>query len=239
MIRNLTVNEQKLYELRMNSAARKSITDIMIGAASRAWASPAYPEEGKPLSHISAGIKNTFNGITVLTCGFIGTITEGLENNKRRKQIAKASGYAEEKIAMDINEFINHSSDLRNAEDKEQVGKINCYGDSIRYSAQTAKEGYTDIETIFGDAHFEALDEVSCISNLKNVLGSVYFSRCHDLTGLNLEVVGGDFHGEKLTSASGLENLRFVGGRIYYQDNEYSLSSFKRDVLGIKVKELK
>lgn len=239
MIKNLTVNEEKLFELRINTAAKKSVTDVMIGAASRAWASPAYPEEGKPLTRVSAGVKNVFNGITIVTCGLIGTVTEGLENNKRRKQIAEASGYAKEEIAMDINEFISHSSDLRKVEDKEQVGKIRCYGDSIRYSAQTAKEGYTDIETIFGDAHFEALDEVDCISNLKNVLGSVYFSRCHDLTGLNLEVVGGDFHGEKLTSASGLENLRFVGGRIYYQDNEYSLSSFKRDVLGIKVKELK
>ena len=239
MIKNLTVNEQKMFELRLNSAAKRTVTDVMVEAASNAWNSPSYPEEGKPLSYVSSKVKNTFNGIKLLTCGIIGTITEGLDNKKRKKQIAEASGYTKEEIAIDINEFIDHSRELRNAEAPESVGKIRCYGDSISYSAQTAKIGYKDIETIFGDAHFEALDEVNCISNLKSVLGSVYFSRCTDLTGLNLEVVGGDLHGEKLASANGLESLRFVGGMVYYQDGVYSLKDFKREVLGIKVKELK
>lgn len=239
MIRNLTVNEQKLFELKVNSDTKRTVTDVMVDAASRAWNGTVYPEEGKPLSHISAGIKNTFNGITLLTCGVIGIFTERLDNSKKRKQIAKASGYSSDEIAIDINEFIDNAKALRETEDKDKLSKVRCYGDSIRYTAQTADIGYQDIETIFGDAQFEALEDVSCLANLKNVLGSISFSKCQDLTGLSLEVVGGDIHGEKLNSANGLENLRFVGGVIYYQDGEYSLKSFKRDILGIKVKELK
>lgn len=238
MIKNLTFNEKRLYELRINTGGRRSLTDVMTGIAAHAWCSPAYPEEGKPLTYISAGITNAANGFKIITCGIIGTISEGFDNKKRKKQIAKASGYTEDEIAIDIDEFIQRTRELGSTEDKEQVPKMRCYGDSIRYSIQTPKEGYRDIETIFGDAHLEALDEVSCLSSLTSVLGSVYFSRCHDLEGLKLAVVGGDVHGEKLTTPNGLENLRFVGGVIYYQDKEYSLQAFKKEVLGIKVKTL-
>ena len=238
MIKNLTFYERNLYELRINTGAKKTLTDVMTGVAANAWCSSAYPEEGKPLTYISARIKNATNGFKIITCGIIGTISEGFDNKKRKKQISKASGYAEDEIAIDINEFIQHARELGAAEDKEKLPKIRCYGDSIRYSVQTAKEGYQDMETIFGDAHFEALDEVSCLSSLTSVLGSVYFSRCHNLEGLKLAVVGGDVHGEKLTTPNGLENLRFVGGVIYYQDKGYSLQAFKKEVLGIKVKTL-
>lgn len=232
MIKNLIVNERSLYELFINQASRRTLSERAIDKATTAFISTEYPESGKPLSYISSGLKNTVNGFTFLTCGLFSVVTEDLYNKKRKKEIVKASNYTSEEIAIDINEFL----EATNSDEKEDMPVIKCFGDEIRYSALTCKNGFENIETIFGDAHFEALDDVSCLANLKYVLGSIYFSRCQELDGFGIEVVGGDIHAEKLLTSAGFENLKFVGGRIYYQDGEYDLKTFKNDVLGIFVK---
>ena len=49
---------------------------------------------------------------------------------------------------------------------------------------QFEKDWMKNIRLIFGDAHLEALDEMSCLNQLKSVWGNLYVSRCTDYTGL-------------------------------------------------------
>ena len=62
---------------------------------------------------------------------------------------------------------------------------------------------------IFGDAHLEALDDMTCLGQIKSVWGNLYISQCANHTGL--------------------EELAFVKGSISYQGKLFlSLQEFQR-----------
>ena len=136
--------------------------------------------------------------------------------NNQQKRLA-------DEVAIDINELQSLRSTRKN---------VKVYGDSIRYSAQIRKEWLASIETIFGDADLQALDDFSCLASLKAIYGDLNLAQCKDtevdLSGLQVQMVYGDIHAERAKSTAGLENLLSVGGTIYYQGQDYSLEQFQQ-----------
>lgn len=154
-------------------------------------------------------------------CTLGGIAADEIDTRARARGLTKALHCSRDGIAIDINELIAKKSSAE------------YFGSCFRYSAQTDKRWLANIKGIFGNAHLEALDEMGCFSNLESVWGSIWFSRCTDLTGLKLKTVYGDIHGEGLTTANGLEHLQYVGGTIYYQDRKYvSVRDFAKEELG-------
>ncbi len=176
------------------------------------------PESNNPITKV----RDAFYTAKLFTYGMTALAANGVEMNSRKKAIMKATSLDSESVAMDINELER----LRNARKNVRV-----FGDSIRYSAQIKKEWLASIETIFGDADLQALDDFSCLSSLKAIYGDLNLVQCKDveadLSGLQVQMVYGDIHAERAKSTAGLESLLTVGGTIYYQDKAYSLDQFQ------------
>lgn len=186
-----------------------------------------YSESEGPITKIRESIL----GAKAFGYGMTALIADATEMNNRRKAIMKATGLTKDEIAMDLNELER----LRNARKNVKV-----YGDSIRYGANIRKEWLASIETIFGDADLQALDDFTCLSSLKSIYGDLNLSQVQDskvdLTGLQVQMVYGDIHAEQAKSTAGLEDLFAVGGIIYYQGKTYKLEEFQ-ELFGQDTKE--
>lgn len=162
------------------------------------------------------GFLKLINAMRMLVYSIAAIVADSTETRKKRKTLQKILGCKEAELAVDINEFIDRQNHTK------------YYGSDFKYSAVTKKAWLKKLTLIFGDAHLEALDEMSCLALLESIWGNVYFSRCTDLSGLMLKHIGGDLHGEKLMSAEGLKQLEFVGGTIYFQNRQFdTLEEFK------------
>lgn len=172
-----------------------------------------------------AKVGETLNGVKAFGYGVTAAIADSLETRNRRNALMQATGLEKDAIAMDINEL----QALRN-----QGKAVKVYGGDIRYSAQIKKEWLASIETIFGNADLQALDDFSCLASLKAIYGDLNLSQVKDskvdLSGLHLQMVYGDIHAEQAASTNGLEELLAVGGTIYYQEDSYSLDDFEKMV---------
>ncbi len=167
---------------------------------------------------VSTKIRSSMLGAQMTGTALTAIAAYEAEARSRKKALMEALHCSEEEIAIDINEFIQKTS---------KGARIKYYGDHIYYSAQMRKEALDSIDTIWGDAHFEALDSCEYLSSLRSVWGDLCFSRCEVLEGLQVQMVYGDIHAEKAKSTAGLENLLLVGGKIYYQDRVYALEEFQ------------
>ena len=87
-------------------------------------------------------------------------ITKMIHIKRRLRHILKLK---RREIAIDEN-------DLHKYQDK-----IRCYAGNLVYGVSTPKEYLKNIEVIFGDAHFEALDNISCFEKLKKVTGKIFY----------------------------------------------------------------
>lgn len=152
-------------------------------------------------------------------------VADEVERRKRKKALMSALECKEEDIAIDINEFIDK---------KHKQLPVKYYGESIRYSAQIQPRWLSTLDTIWGDAHFEALDSCENLSALKSVWGDLWFSQVQDqtvdLNGLHVQMVYGDIHAERALTTNGLEELLVVGGKIHFQDGIYTLDEFQEMV---------
>ena len=172
-----------------------------------------------------AKVGETVNGVKAFGYGVTAAIADSLETRNRRNALMQATGLDKDAIAMDINEL----QALRS-----QGKAVKVYGGDIRYSAQIKKEWLASIETIFGNADLQALDDFSCLASLKAIYGDLNLAQVKDskvdLSGLHLQMVYGDIHAEQAASTNGLEELLAVGGTIYYQGASYSLEKKKKMV---------
>lgn len=149
------------------------------------------------LIHSEDGLRGVLGGTKMFLFGLSAIAVDAVETSRKRKTLCAILSCLPEEIAIDVNEF---------AQKREH---IKYYGGDFTYSAATPKEWLYNIEIIFGDAHLEALDEMSCLSQLKSVWGNLYVSRCTDYTGL--------------------KQLAFVKGNIFYQGKRFlSLQDFYR-----------
>lgn len=225
MIKNLTIMDRKLRSWVLKQGSKVPLSVRLTDKASDIWVKSYDYDETKLIQKVAYGIETAIDGAKFLTYGLGAIAFSEIENKKRKKQLIEILGCQENELAIDINEFMS----LR--------ARTRYYGDEYRYDATTKKENLANIEAFFGDVHLEALDDMHCLPSLRSVWGSIYFSRCTDLSGLNLEIVNGDIHGEHLQSVNGLENLMYVGGTIYYQDGTYTLEQFQQQVAGNVGKE--
>lgn len=167
-------------------------------------------------SYDEHSLQIVINTARITGYGIAAIAADSAEVQKKRKMLVQILGCMESDLAIDINELIDLGD------------RAKYYGGDFTYSAVAKKEWLKNLTLIFGDAHLEALDEMSCLASLESVWGDIYFSRYIDLRGLMLKHIGGDLHGEKLLSANGLEQLVFVGGAIYFRDRRYdTLDEFR------------
>lgn len=100
--------------------------------------------------------------------------------------LVKSGLYKEEEIALDINEFL------------EKKGHAKVMLDSIDYRANINKGYLRNLELVWGNACFLALDTPESIKNLKYVVGDV---QLRELTGpVGLEMTCGKTYIESLDS---------------------------------------
>lgn len=176
-------------------------------------------------------IRESILGAKAFGYGMTAMIADSIEMNNRRKAIMNATGLEKDAIAMDINELEKLRKEGKN---------VKVYGDSIRYGAHIKKEWLATIETIFGNADLQALDDFSCLSSLTSIYGDLNLSQVKnsqvDLSGLHVQMVYGDIHAEQAKSTTGLEDLYAVGGMVYYQGKAYKLEDFQ-ELFGQDTKE--
>lgn len=166
-------------------------------------------------------LQSKINAARMTGYGIAAVTADSAEVRKKRKELLQILGCAESKFAIDVNELTDRRDSTR------------YYGGDFTYSAAIKKEWLKNLTLIFGNAHLEALDEMSCLTSLESVWGDIYFSRCTDLSGLVLRHIGGDLHGERLASVNGLEQLDFVGGTIYFQDHQFGTLEMFRSLVTI------
>lgn len=129
-------------------------------------------------------IQRGLASVSFLTNGLKAVLAEQRENQRYRKMLAKTLEVPEEKVAGDINDFLNSSEAM--------VAVANDF----QYSALLENKDLSDIAVILGDAKLAALKDLSRISNLRYVAG-------------NIQVNGSV---EELQEH--LPNLEYVGGTI-------------------------
>lgn len=123
----------------------------------------------KASSIFNSGYKNSglmkcmFQGIKMLICLLIGSVLIQTHKSQNKRYLRKRFKLQSKEIAMDENDLLEHKE------------RIRCYGDTFTYSVVTSKSYLRNIEVIFGDAHLEALDDISCLASLVKVAGDVYY----------------------------------------------------------------
>lgn len=145
--------------------------------------------------------KDNFSSILsaakLILFGLAAIVADAVETSMKRKKLSSILRCSPEEIAMNVNEL---------AEKRERV---KYYGGDFTYSVATPKEWLKNIQMIFGEAHLEALDEMTCLDSLKSVHGNMYFSR--------------------YANCSDLKQLAFVRGNISCQGKRFSsLKEFHR-----------
>lgn len=167
-------------------------------------------------------VREAILGAKAFGYGFAAVAADTLETKARKKNLMAATGVSADNIAMDVNEL----AELRNNRKPVRV-----YGDNLRFGANIQKEWLVPVETIFGDADLQALDDFSCLASLKAIYGDLNLSQVEnskvDLSGLHIQMVYGDIHAEQAISTAGLEDLLIVGGTIFYQGKTYNLNTFQ------------
>lgn len=106
-----------------------------------------------------------------------GVLTESLMHRKVKKELINLGLYQENEIALDINEFL------------AMEGTAKAIMSSIDYRANIPKDYLKNLELVWSDASFFALDDASYISNLRYVIGSLSV-RSIDMAA-DVEYVGG------------------------------------------------
>lgn len=174
-----------LYQYREKYDRSFRLSDWLVDKASNA------------LMHSSDNLMSIIRAGKLVTFGLSAIAVDQVETTRKRKRLCAILHCPLEEIAMDINELA------------QRRGRVKYYGGDFTYSAGTPKEWLKNIQMIFGDAHLEALDEMTCLGNLNSVCGGVYLSRCIDLDRL--------------------ERLEFIGKGIVYQNRRFlSLKEFRR-----------
>lgn len=208
MINRLNVKYQKLYRYSIRYKSKPKLSDRISDKAV-----DVFSHCGSYGTH---SLQALVDAARVIVYGIVAIAANSVETRKKRNTLYQMLGCTESELAIDVNELIDCKDGTK------------YFGGDFTYSAVTQKEWLKNLTLIFGDAHLEALDEMSCLASLESVWGNIYFSCCTDLSGLILKYVGGDFHGEELAYTKGLEQLEFVGGSIYYQDHLFNtLDEFK------------
>jgi len=108
-------------------------------------------------------IAEALRAIVMFCMCIIAMLLEPIENAQIKRRLSHILKLKRKEIAIDEN-------DLRKYQDK-----IRCYAGDFVYGVSTPKEYLKNIEVIFGDAHFEALDNMSCFENLKKVTGKIFY----------------------------------------------------------------
>lgn len=213
MVDGLDVRNRELY---FYSTQYKN-TNRLSGHLSEK-AADAFSHSG---SYSEYSFRALVNAARMIAYSFAAIAADSVEVRKKRNALHRILGCAESEFSVDINEFFILQD------------RTKYFGSDFTYGAATRKEWLKNLMLIFGDAHLEALDEMSCLASLESVWGDIYFSRCTDLSGLMLKYIGGDLHGEKLVSAKGLEQLEFVGGTIYFEDHQFDTLEKFQSILTI------
>lgn len=212
MVDKLDAKNLELYCYSGQYKKANRLSDRLIGKAA-----DAFSRGGRYREY---SLRTLMDAARVVIYGFAAIALDSVEVRKKKNTLHQILGCVESELAVDINEFFS----LRE--------RTKYFGGDFTYNAGTRKEWLKNLMLIFGDAHLEALDEMSCLTSLESIWGNVYFSRCVDLSGLRLKHIGGDLHGEKLATAKGLEHLNFVGGTIYFQDCRFgTLDEFRSIVI--------
>ena len=127
-------------------------------------------------------IQRGLASVSFLTNGLKAVLAEQRENQRYRKMLAKTLEVPEEKVAGDINDFLNSSEAM--------VAVANDF----QYSALLENKDLSDIAVILGDANLAALKDLSRISNLRYVAGNIQVNGSVEEIQEqlpNLEYVGG------------------------------------------------
>ena len=127
-------------------------------------------------------IQRGLASVSFLTNGLKAVLAEQRENQRYRKMLAKTLEVPEEKVAGDINDFLNSSESM--------VAVANDF----QYSALLENKDLSDIAVILGDAKLAALKDLSRISNLRYVAGNIQVNGSVEEIQEqlpNLEYVGG------------------------------------------------
>lgn len=127
-------------------------------------------------------IQRGLASVSFLTNGLKAVLAEQRENQRYRKMLAKTLEVPEEKVAGDINDFLNSSEAM--------VAVANDF----QYSALLENKDLSDIAVILGDAKLAALKDLSRISNLRYVAGNIQVNGSVEEIQEqlpNLEYVGG------------------------------------------------
>lgn len=127
-------------------------------------------------------IQRGLASVSFLTNGLKAVFAEQRENQRYRKMLAKTLEVPEEKVAGDINDFLNSSEAM--------VAVANDF----QYSALLENKVLSDIAVILGDAKLAALKDLSRISNLRYVAGNIQVNGSVEEIQKhlpNLEYVGG------------------------------------------------
>lgn len=146
-------------------------------------------------------IQRGLASVSFLTNGLKAVLAEQRENQQNRKMLAQVLEVPEEKVAGDINDFLNSSEAM--------VAVANDF----QYSALLENKDLSDIVVILGDANLAALKDLSRISSLRYVAGNIQINGSVEEIQehlLNLEYVGGtivDLSGQVICTGNASKKL--------------------------------
>lgn len=187
------------YKQRYDKAFRMSEVFANAGSKRFLHTDPAKETAFSKLQGFWAGVRLFFNGVGAVVSH---TYESGQKKRKLRKILKCQAG----QVITDINEL------------SKQKDGVTCLGMDFTYDATIDATTLVNVTDIFGDAHLEAMKDMSCLANLENVWGSIGLPKDADISQMKLKVVYGDVHAEQLSTKAGLEDLEFVGGKIYYRN---------------------
>lgn len=101
--------------------------------------------------------------LLVLILGVLEVFCEIIEERQKKKKLARILGVKVEEIAMNVHELKQHGN------------KIVCYGNEFKYSKIIELKDLENIQVIFGDAHLEALDDITHLRKLEKVTGYIFY----------------------------------------------------------------
>ena len=187
------------YKQRYDKAFRMS--EVFVNAGSKRFLHTDSAKETafSKLQGFWVGVRLFFNGVGAV-------ITNAHESSRKKRKLRKLLNCSVDQIVTDINEL-----------SKQKEG-VTCLGMDFTYDATVDATTLVNVVDIFGDAHLEALKDMSCLANLENVWGCIWLPKDADISQMKLKVVYGDVHAEQLSTKAGLEDLEFVGGKIYYRN---------------------
>lgn len=103
---------------------------------------------------------------------------------RQKAKVSKVTGYSFNQIAGDLPELIYSDTEIK------------CCTFDITYKANIPREKMKKVEIIWGNTHLEALDDLTCLGELKAIIGDLYLSKKNQDQKLEkLQTVTGDTYG--------------------------------------------